>query len=95
MVVYVKKNELALGIEGNLLSLVEEARLCASKTGCDPSKWEVAVSIVEAHCEDEPYPINYLRNVALLQAPGTQSVHRNRMHSGKDRRTTRRRRFLS
>ena len=54
VVVYVKENELALGIEGNVLSLVEEAKLCASKTGGDSSKWEVVVSIVEALCKDEP-----------------------------------------
>lgn len=36
-----------------------------SKRGCG---FDVSVSLVEGCFEDEPYPINYLRNVALLEA---------------------------
>ncbi len=48
-----------------------ESILCAIKEAKNVSKsatFDVAVTIVEGCAEDEAYPINYLRNVALLEA---------------------------
>eukprot|EP00531_Pseudo-nitzschia_arenysensis_P009088 CAMPEP_0116146926 /NCGR_PEP_ID=MMETSP0329-20121206/17445_1 /TAXON_ID=697910 /ORGANISM="Pseudo-nitzschia arenysensis, Strain B593" /LENGTH=1715 /DNA_ID=CAMNT_0003642747 /DNA_START=204 /DNA_END=5348 /DNA_ORIENTATION=- len=48
-----------------------DAILCAikkAKASSGSKNFDVAVTIVEGCAEDESYPINYLRNVALLEA---------------------------
>ncbi|KAL7552382.1 hypothetical protein ACHAWF_015624 [Thalassiosira exigua] len=47
---------------------IEDARMHAEASCHEQTQFEVAVTVVEGCIDDEPYPINYLRNVALLEA---------------------------
>lgn len=61
--VYLKLRENKDSAVDDVLCAINEAR-----TASGSKNFDVAVTIVEGCAEDEPYPINYLRNVALLEA---------------------------
>lgn len=61
--VYLKPTENKLDSIDAILSTIEEA-----KAGAGNKNFDVAVTLVEGCIEEELYPINYLRNVALLEA---------------------------
>lgn len=61
--VYLKPAENKLDAIGDILSTIKEAKTIAGNKNFD-----VVVTLVEGCLEEEPYPINYLRNVALLEA---------------------------
>ena len=59
--IYLKPNENQLKAESEILSSIKNTKK-NSKT------FDVAVTIIKGCMDDEPYPINYLRNAALLEA---------------------------
>ncbi len=64
--VYKKTTESTLQATNAILSTLEQA---STKIG-NESSLDVAVTLVEGCTQGEAYPINYLRNVALLEAQG-------------------------
>ena len=66
--VYLKPGEKGVVAVHALMSIIKEARNRAEKKHNGHTRFDVAVTIVEGYMDDEPYPINYLRNVALLEA---------------------------
>ena len=62
--VYLKPTDNKLEAYADILSTIKKAKTVARNN----KSFDVAVTIVEGCKEEEPYPINYLRNVALLQA---------------------------
>lgn len=66
--IYLKPSECKGDAQLLIASVIEEARRIVEGT-CYGHVWfDVAITIVEGCMDDEPYPINYLRNVALLEA---------------------------
>jgi len=61
--IYLKSTENKLDALNSISSTIRKARNHAGGNDCD-----VAVTVVEGCMAEEPYPINYLRNVALLEA---------------------------
>jgi hypothetical protein len=61
--IYLRADEDVGYAKTRILSSIESARTNASGSGLD-----VAIAVVKGCMEEEPYPINYLRNVALLEA---------------------------
>lgn len=61
--VYLRPTENKSDAVDAILSVIKEARATAGNCNFD-----VAVTLVEGCMEEEQYPINYLRNVALLEA---------------------------
>jgi len=66
--VYLKHGESRLDAQRAILSTIEVARRHADNSPVGSFNFDVAVTIVEGCMDDEPYPINYLRNVAHLEA---------------------------
>ena len=62
--VYLKPTDNKLEAYADILSAIKKAKTVARNN----SSFDVAVTIVEGCKVEDPYPINYLRNVALLQA---------------------------
>ena len=63
--VYCKPTECALEATIEICSTIEKARTIVAGKG---ETLDVAVTLVEGCSEGESYPINHLRNVALLEA---------------------------
>jgi len=66
--IYLKFTESKNDAIHTILSTIERARNQAGKNADARSFFDVAVTVVEGYLDDEQYPINYLRNVALLEA---------------------------
>jgi hypothetical protein len=62
--VYLKPSDNKLKAYHDILSTIKKAKTNARNN----KRFDVVVTIVEGCMEEEPYPINYLRNVALLEA---------------------------
>lgn len=66
--VYVKPAEYHTGSKQVISSCIKNVKDCAEQARDGGRSFDIAVTIVEGCVGDEPYPINYLRNVALLEA---------------------------
>mmetsp|Transcript_33706 Transcript_33706/g.70870 ORF Transcript_33706/g.70870 Transcript_33706/m.70870 type:complete len:1720 (+) Transcript_33706:221-5380(+) len=66
--IYLKPSECRVDAQLQILSAIEEARNNIVQMCDSHVRFDVAVTLVEGCVDDEPYPINYLRNVALLEA---------------------------
>lgn len=66
--VYVKHTENKTEAMNTILSTIDMVRKRAKKNDGSGRFVDIAVAVVEGCMDDEPYPINYLRNVALLEA---------------------------
>ena len=66
--IHLKPGEDRSKAERAIMTSIENARNCAERKGSGRyDTFDVAVTIVEGCMDDEPYRINYLRNVALLE----------------------------
>jgi len=61
--IYLKPTENKHDAIDDIMSTIREAKKIAGK-----KIFDVVVTLVEGCMEEEPYPINYLRNIALLEA---------------------------
>jgi Glycosyl-transferase for dystroglycan len=66
--IYLKPDECSVDAEEAITTTIKAARDEAEEAQRDIGRFDVAVTIVEGSVFGEPYPINYLRNVALLEA---------------------------
>eukprot|EP00549_Striatella_unipunctata_P011744 CAMPEP_0118694456 /NCGR_PEP_ID=MMETSP0800-20121206/12533_1 /TAXON_ID=210618 ORGANISM="Striatella unipunctata, Strain CCMP2910" /NCGR_SAMPLE_ID=MMETSP0800 /ASSEMBLY_ACC=CAM_ASM_000638 /LENGTH=406 /DNA_ID=CAMNT_0006592923 /DNA_START=141 /DNA_END=1362 /DNA_ORIENTATION=+ len=66
--VYLKENEVYDDCVVAIRSCIEEAEKRALYRIMVSSDWNVAVTIVQGETDDSSYPINFLRNCALLEA---------------------------
>jgi len=66
--IYLKPSECRVDAQLKIFSAIEEARNNVVQMCDGHVRFDVAVTLVEGCIDDEPYPINYLRNVALLEA---------------------------
>jgi len=64
---YLKPNECTPDIRDKIINLVTSLRIAAKKAHGERG-FDIALRLVEGWSDGESYPINYLRNVALLEA---------------------------
>ena len=74
--IYVKSNESYSSTKRSIISGLDETRKQAIKEHGEHSQWDVSVSLVLGTKEEEEFPVNYLRNVALLDAKSQQQQMR-------------------
>lgn len=68
VVIYLKPKECHNGTKQMILSCIENAKGRAEQPQERGGSFDISVSIVKGYVDGEPYPINYLRNIALLEA---------------------------
>jgi len=66
--IYLKPSECRVDAELQIMSIIGEARNDVEETCDGHVQFDVAITLVEGCIYDEAYPINYLRNIALLEA---------------------------
>lgn len=66
--IYLKPGECKFDAASDILSVVEQARHNIEMSSKSYEHFDASITLVEGCIDDEPYPINFLRNVALLQA---------------------------